>query len=408
MASGSRENSLVRAVARWVKGWAESVLKEPDASVALPVDDSRSPGETAGATVSVPPPSQESAGGPPEHWLRLVRSKRPGPPADWVERVRRGAPHLLEGLELEGEGSEAFAGPPKAEPLSPTAPVGPPRGETVPVTRTAPTPQARPRIGLGRVGTPPRRELEAHPSPAPVSPVERHGDSWPVRPTETRARGDTASSEPRRSPAPSSTGSHPGEHLSRRPRAHGPESPAPERPLREAPRGGRLSSSEETAPSTRSTDAREGARSTRARGLSLRPLPETSFPERSPGSAPFLARHSGELRNVPVFSRERGVWPGSAREDFAPPSRPHASLTAAPPVARSSSLVSSEPAPRELSFLREEGRAETSSPDVASLSDVSHAWPEPPELPSIEPTDPLAMLRDWERLRRLEREQRGE
>ncbi|AKJ07348.1 Hypothetical protein AA314_08974 [Archangium gephyra] len=40
--------------------------------------------------------------------------------------------------------------------------------------------------------------------------------------------------------------------------------------------------------------------------------------------------------------------------------------------------------------------------------DVSHPWPEAPELPSPDPGDPLVVLRDWERLRRLEREQRGE
>jgi hypothetical protein len=45
---------------------------------------------------------------------------------------------------------------------------------------------------------------------------------------------------------------------------------------------------------------------------------------------------------------------------------------------------------------------------VVFSSDAPHPWPEPPELPSIESSDPLAVLRDFERLRRLEREQRGE
>ena len=81
----------MRAVARWVKVWAESLLKELEDG---PVEPVRAP---------VPPPSPPAppdTEGAPEHWRRLLEAKRRGPPADWVERVQRGAPHLLEGLEV--------------------------------------------------------------------------------------------------------------------------------------------------------------------------------------------------------------------------------------------------------------------------------------------------------------------
>jgi hypothetical protein len=58
-------------------------------------------------------------------------------------------------------------------------------------------------------------------------------------------------------------------------------------------------------------------------------------------------------------------------------------------------------------------RAEPASrpPEVSYLApDVRGAgpWPEPPELPSRQTEEPQALLRDWERLRQLDDEQRGE
>ncbi|PTL84228.1 hypothetical protein [Vitiosangium sp. GDMCC 1.1324] len=69
-----------------------------------------------------------------------------------------------------------------------------------------------------------------------------------------------------------------------------------------------------------------------------------------------------------------------------------------------------DPSHREIPRPRETASVELfSAPDVVSSSTAApHPWPEPPELPSIEPGDPLTVLRDWERMRRLEREQRGE
>jgi hypothetical protein len=44
-------------------------------------------------------------------------------------------------------------------------------------------------------------------------------------------------------------------------------------------------------------------------------------------------------------------------------------------------------------------------PDVAALE--AHVWPELAEARETESMDGPAVLREWERLRRLEREQRG-
>ena len=87
----------------------------------------------------------------------------------------------------------------------------------------------------------------------------------------------------------------------------------------------------------------------------------------------------------------------------------HALGVGSSPPTRSSPFPMPEPSFRETSRPRETARSEPSpAPGVAFSSDASHPWPEPPELPSPETGDPLSVLRDWERLRRLEREQRGE
>jgi hypothetical protein len=41
-------------------------------------------------------------------------------------------------------------------------------------------------------------------------------------------------------------------------------------------------------------------------------------------------------------------------------------------------------------------------------ADMRSPWPEVLEEPANESTDTLAALRDWERVKRLEREQRGD
>jgi hypothetical protein len=343
----------VRVVARWVKDWAESVLKEPDTSTPHSAQAPLSLWERDGVRVPVPPSSNLDTGGPPEHWKQLLSTQRRGPPADWVERVRRGAPQLLEGLDLGNERPESPAVPPK------------------------PVLQSPPRMPLRSGGTPPRPEPEAHlsrPSPLPTAPREE--ESMPP-------------SEMRRAPVPPpTTGPRAGARLLRPARERGPEVPTSATRPQEEQGSPSFPRPEESTPRVTPPNTREVAPPTRARGPSLRPLPETPRMERTPNPAPVPRPDAG------AHGDARGLAPKRN--------------TVVAPAARAS-LMPSEPTPRESPFPREKSRAETSPPlDRASPSETSHPWPEPPELPSTEPTDPLAVLRDWERLRRLEREQRGE
>ncbi|MFY2562052.1 hypothetical protein ACN469_30945 [Corallococcus terminator] len=98
----------LRAVARKMKAWAESVLSEEESDFAAALAQAHVPSEpashpgtegasspAASVTVTAPPVGL----GPPEHWLRDIQGRRAGgPPADWVARVRKVAPHLVEGL----------------------------------------------------------------------------------------------------------------------------------------------------------------------------------------------------------------------------------------------------------------------------------------------------------------------
>ena len=207
----------------------------------------------------VPPSSGQEEGGPPEHWQRLVQSTRRGPPADWVERVRRGAPHLLEGLELEESPPVTPERPPVAVPPVPVAPVTPSRSEPVPAMGKGPSPQARPHVRLSRP-SPPGRE-------AP-------GSVRPVRPPEpqTPVSAATVVEHPVPTSAPSA-GPRTDEPSSRPPRERGTAAPVPgpvRRDVQAAPREGGSN------PAMPRAGTQEGARFTRARGLSFRPIPETS------------------------------------------------------------------------------------------------------------------------------------
>ncbi|NVJ24078.1 hypothetical protein HUW62_22890 [Myxococcus sp. AM011] len=107
-ARGPVPGAWLRAVARKMKAWAESVLSEEESDFAAALAQARvpsepaSPSSTDGAsaastpvTVTAPPTGLS----PPEHWIRDVQGRRTQtPPADWVARVRKVAPHLVEGL----------------------------------------------------------------------------------------------------------------------------------------------------------------------------------------------------------------------------------------------------------------------------------------------------------------------
>jgi hypothetical protein len=193
-----RRRSVLRVLARWVKGWAESVLEEEAPRVPPP---------------PVAPPMAGN-GSPPEHWLQLVQSARRGPPADWVERVRQGAPHLLEKLEVPrasvqtpapspGRSPESVRPtrePPRPPPMSPAVEQAPP---AVTRTRAAPVPRVHFRPRASRGPTPAPRERG--PVPAPPSPEETPPLAAPLQATAPRgapASIPSSASPPRRRAVP--------------------------------------------------------------------------------------------------------------------------------------------------------------------------------------------------------------
>ena len=345
------------------------------------MEDSLSPWERGGVRV-VPQPDA----GPPEHWMQRVRSTRRGPPADWVERVRRGAPHLLEGLELE------------------EAPVKPPRREPMSVMGSVPAPPPRPRVPLSSP-PPPGREMPGRvplmrPSvpqtPVSVAPAVVHSVVHSVMhsaPAPVRSSGPrTGASVPRPPPEREATALVSG--IARL-------------DARTAPREGG------SIPSALRMGPQREAGSTRTRGLSFRPLPETSSSPESQRFMPLPGTRSVQQEGNPgpqsftpspcPSPRGRGVMGSVMAPGLA------VGAASLPPT-RSSSFPMPEPSVPETSRPRATARsAPSSAPGMAfSSEEALPAWPEPPELPSPEPGDPLVVLRHWERLRRLEREQRGE
>lgn len=317
----SRRRGLLRVLARWVKGWAESVLEEEAPRVPRPP--------------ASPPVSGN--GTPPAHWLQLVQSARRGPPADWVERVRKGAPHLLERLE---------AAPSPAPP--PRGPVALPRAPVPAVVR----PQAR--------------------SPEPVLPAR---EPLPVSPPSPR--------------------------VERVPRVHlRPESSRGAMP---APRE---SGPVPATPSPEETTPRAVPRAPRPRAVPLRPAIPTPSPTAEVRPPPAQAPRQDTAVPAPSPpARPRAVSPGTPPVESRPraavfsPVLPPRSLAppAAEPAAPPRDAVS-RPAPSALPPVR----------DMETPADMRPAWPEVLEAPANESTDTLAALRDWERLKRLEREQRGD
>src|SRR5262249_43363029 len=93
--------AVLRALATKLSGWADRLGKPTEnggGQTAIP-PDGRESRVTPPMPILAPsnaPASERHAVPvtPPQHWLRRPLSK--GPPAHWIERVRKGAPHLLE------------------------------------------------------------------------------------------------------------------------------------------------------------------------------------------------------------------------------------------------------------------------------------------------------------------------
>jgi hypothetical protein len=363
----------VRSVARRVMAWAEAVLVQDSASSeSEPAPrEQGAPGESASrqdVKLSEPAPAPREAGrvgppgGPPVQWLRDVQALQMGPPADWVERVRRGAPHLLARIE------RVQAPPPAPVPSRPAEPSSQDR-------RPEFQPRAQEPSLQPVTSTEPLRSEQPHePVQAEMfeSPPDQHKGSAP------RVTPVLASHEPK----PERPVVHPGLEPRETPVATPPQSGEAAQVLH--------SGNELIPPPPRSDSLSPAV---------LKP-PEISAPVPPQTSAPVEPRPSDSSPR-PVASAEASE-PSVASYPWRTGPAPKPS--AAPEVAPGEDLSPWIPHPWPV--LPEE---ELTPPlRRAAETRPSAPWPELPETPLTESPEASALLLLWERLSRLDREQRGE
>ncbi|WP_434390694.1 hypothetical protein [Melittangium boletus] len=74
-------------------------------------------------------------------------------------------------------------------------------------------------------------------------------------------------------------------------------------------------------------------------------------------------------------------------------------------MARGEILKEARPLTREVPLPPGPPLAPTETPPPESVPEATTSWPEPPPLDAAEPEEPQALLREWERRRRLDHEQ---
>jgi hypothetical protein len=369
-------SSLARTLARRVKAWADAVLSKPAESLPAPQEE-----ET--------PPNA----GPPTGWLKEAQGLRAGPPADWMEFVRR---HGASGPRRMANGAVA----PRAASPEP------------PVLHPSPSTQRAARMGEG--------------APAPV----------PLPPTRERSEGTReaswASSPPQGSPSVS-------------------ELPPPPRVARQAEAPG-APALEQPGTSTPLVAPAPVFQPPRAEHLVDRPVPRpqpredsSAVPPRSEGPAPVLRPASEPRPPAPRFEPRAPAEPEGTRASVPLEER---TLTPTPPrLWRSENRLTASAEPHERPAVaypwgEEPGTERRAAPAQEPQEDLqalitrswpalaeaaepkratppradpepfeahrSGPWPELPEPPPAESPEAVALLRQWERLSRLDREQRGE
>ncbi|HLL00858.1 MAG TPA: hypothetical protein VK539_09745 [Myxococcaceae bacterium] len=358
MPNGLRD-VLVRVVAQRLKAWAEAVLAE--AETGAESEPARAPVAPRGAAARVEAPPRadppepvenEDSEGPPAQWLRDVEALRGGPPADWLRHARRSAAPPRDWVERRNAVRPASA---VVEPDSTTASDEAREAE---VRRAEPAllPEdwqesaARPPALRGEWLTPPRgssgRE-RAGQQPVP-SRVEPPGPSV-VSPAEAV---DPSVARPAPSPEPW-------------------VEPRPARPsVAAAPR----------------VEAPVGARRSEEQAPPRAPEPV------APGDAPL----------PPAPFR---------RSEPSPPVAALAPLPARPSAPEGNVLPPAPAAPARVSGFEEEASSKrpgpSASPELFTPQD-RWPWPELPEHSTSDAADGAVLLLYWERLNRLDREQRGE
>jgi len=400
----------IRTVARWMKAWAESVLAE-EAAPASPVVESRPKSEDSAATGSpeggraaaLPsgaapaPPAEATLESLEARWLRDIQARSRVPIDDWVARMSKGVPHLPEGAPHLPEGD----GLPRAHRVAPTSSspaeaVGTPRSPLPAVPRS----QAREARSMarpmapspGRVPAPARGGASGAPPVAPRSPLA------PVPPpAPPPGRGGDAALEsapvPRVKPGSGGIGPEPAGAF-RAPPAW-PSHLTPRQPAAPPPPHGEVSA-ETDLPWPRSPwsglPSFTDTPSTRPPAPVLRVVPPQ--PRETPGA-------SGSERAPPSFGLPRfrllflDGEPVSAQE----PRRGRISLS------EEAGGWDSPPAPRAW---RSREEAKPRSTEGTPTTGDTCLWPELPPAPTADSVEAVVELRQWERRRRLDREQRGE
>jgi hypothetical protein len=340
---------LIRAVAQSLKAWAEAVLAEAGEPAAprAPV----SPRAAATPMEAVPPPEppepveEETSEGPPAQWLRDVQALHGGPPADWLKHARRSAAPMRAHVEQR--------------PVTP-----------------APPPQP-----VVEVPSEESREMEvalAEPALLPAPWRKPLRGEW-LRPPRGSSGGERQAEQP----------------VVSRPEPASPPDAAPLEPLVAQPP---LSSE----PRRRAPQPARPVASAEPRVEA--PAPALPREEPAPTSRPEPVALSAEPPSPPPARRRA---PAQLVEALAPlPSRPPTpveNVLAPPPASQVFAPRAEEtPTPAWPSLPEEHEPPEPSS--------VQDRWPWPvlPEPPSTEAADGAVLLLYWERLSRLDREQRGE
>lgn len=340
---------LMRAVARRLKAWAEAVFTEPSGA--------------------------RPASSPPTGWLKDMQRLKSGPPADWVEFVQRnarnGPARMANRVSAPRPAASAEPPPPQLSPLAPRRVRGeaalpgtpaPPKGPSF-MGEIPAVPRAEQRVetsGASAIETP--RAVVPRRAPAPTfqefrveRPMER-----PMHLFEPR---EAASPVPTRREVPEQVPS-PGQQVhppASRADAHGPS--APERTRADGSLVARILAPFTSRP--QHTEARSAAAAVpRERSPVAYPWGEEPAVER------LIAPEQEPQEDLPTLI-ERS-WPDLLEKEERQVTRP----------------------PRET----------PARPEILWTG----PWPDLPEVLPAESAEAEALLRQWERLTRLDREQRGE
>jgi hypothetical protein len=324
-----------------------------------------------------------------------------GPPAHWVERVRRGAPGLLEPSARRQEPEEPESVPP-----------GDPDVVNDPLQETHASPMTEPRPGtlIPMIGRRDRRRhaREARGSRSPDGPATRRARLQIESPYSQQGASDARSDElglsddadirsPNdRRPLISAPPAGRSQRASLPPAAHEPS--APRRSQIEAATP--VSLREQGPPPPASPGPEVPAAGDRV-PPPRRPVEPAARPEgasdRLHGSVLEARPHETPTSHLePIEVRVRGVTSNPLPPSrLSRPASPGSSLRPVPPTERAEEAL---PWP-EL----DDSAATRARPSVNE-----DPWPELPSQPPFPTDDSPAVLRTWERLQRLDREQRGD